>query len=124
MIIGDSRSQGIAEALAVLTAIRLWKSKLAERPIALQVRSDSTTALAMLNKLASSSPSLNYLGAELALTLEDTLVECIEGTRTLMFINIYIYIYIVMYVFLNFVLIPSPFRISIPRGYAIGSGLR
>ena len=71
VVIGDSRRQNIAEALAALTAARLRRSKLAERPLAFQVRSDSTTALAMLSKLALSSSTLTYLRAEQALLLED-----------------------------------------------------
>ena len=51
-------------------AIRTWADKLSDYGLVLRVQSDSTTALALSQRLAHSSPSLNFLGAELALTLE------------------------------------------------------
>ena len=78
--LGSSASQGILEALAVLVAIRTWADKLSDYGLVLRVQSDSTTALALSQRLAHSSPSLNFLGAELALTLEklaiDRIVPC------------------------------------------------
>ncbi|CAJ1449366.1 unnamed protein product, partial [Effrenium voratum] len=68
--LGSSSSQGILEALAVLVAVRTWANKLSDFGLVLRVQSDSTTALALIQRLAHSSPSLNFLGAELALTLE------------------------------------------------------
>ena len=67
---GTSRSQGIVEALAVVMAVKTWESTLATLPVTLSVRSDSLVALAVADKLASSAPALNFLGAELALILE------------------------------------------------------
>ena len=67
---GASRSQGIVEALAVVMAVKTWESTLATLPLTLSVRSDSMVALAVADKLASSAPALNFLGAELALILE------------------------------------------------------
>ncbi|CAJ1436241.1 unnamed protein product [Effrenium voratum] len=78
--LGSSSSQGILEALAVLVAIRTWADKSSDYGLVLRVQSDSTTALALSQRLAHSSPSLNFLGAELALTLEklaiDRIVPC------------------------------------------------
>ena len=65
---GTSRSQGIV--LAVVMAVKTWESTLATLPVTLSVRSDSMVALAVADKLASSAPALNFLGAELALILE------------------------------------------------------
>ena len=59
---------------------RLWKSRLQERPLSLQLRGDSIAALVMADKLCSSSPALNNLGAELAILLETTLEENIIST--------------------------------------------
>ena len=61
-------SQGALEAWAVLLGVRFWKLRLRQLPIL--IKSDSTVALAMAAKLSSSSPVLNWIGAELALKLE------------------------------------------------------
>ena len=82
---GSSSCQAISEALAVLVSVHTWKSKLRDRPLTLQLRDDSSAALALSSKLASSSPALNFIGAELALLLEETLVESIAGSPN--FIN-------------------------------------
>lgn len=54
----------------MLTALRLWSRKLASHAAAFHVRGDSVVALSVAVKLASSSPMLNSIGAELALELE------------------------------------------------------
>ena len=65
---GESSSQGVLEALAILRAIKLWRTRLQGR--AVFVRSDSVVALAMTKRLSSSTPALNHLGGELAIALE------------------------------------------------------
>ena len=73
--VGDSRGQQYWEALNVLVATRLWGRLFAAQQVTLRVRADSLTALRLLVRLASSSPLLNGLGAELALTLETWGIE-------------------------------------------------
>lgn len=73
-----SSSQGIAETFAVLLALKHWTKDLATCAV-LQVQSDSLVALATSARLSSSTPTLNFLGAEIALTCEDI---GIEGLRT------------------------------------------
>lgn len=64
----EAASQGALEAWAVLLAVRFWKTRLAQNAVLL--KSDSTVALAMAAKLSSPSPTINWIGAELALRLE------------------------------------------------------
>ena len=61
-------SQSTMEALAVLRGLQRWATRL--NPGTVVIRSDSSVALAMAKKLASPTMSLNYLAAEIALTLE------------------------------------------------------
>lgn len=61
-------SQSAMEGWAILLAVRFWKRRLKYMP--LLIRSDSTAALAMTSRLSSPSPTLNWIGAELALKLE------------------------------------------------------
>ena len=75
---GSSSSQGTLEALAVLVALRLWGSRFHGHRVRLVVQSDSIVTLALSQKLSSSTPSLNFLGAELALALEQTGVERLD----------------------------------------------
>ena len=65
---GQASSQGPLEALALLRAVNTWKSKLQDKPFFF--RSDSVVALGMAKKLASSTPTLNFIAAELAIKLE------------------------------------------------------
>ena len=58
---GESGSQGPLEALALVLAVQEWRHKL--RGSVVLIRSDSVVALAMVKKLAASSPALNFLGA-------------------------------------------------------------
>ena len=81
LTIGECTAQGIAETLAVLVAVRTWGAVFAGRPVRLGLRSDSTTALATARRLASSSPALNFLGAELALDLECLGAADLVGTH-------------------------------------------
>ena len=73
--IGSCRSQSTLEALAVLVAVRLWSEKLGGQNVRITLRADNMAALALSNKLSSSSPTLNFLGAELSLQLEIMEVE-------------------------------------------------
>ena len=72
---GESSSQGIVEALALLVALKIWKSKIPAGLMEIRVQSDSVITLALAEKLAASSPGLNFLGAELGITLETLQVE-------------------------------------------------
>eukprot|EP00435_Cladocopium_sp_Y103_P032890 s2894_g8.t1 len=66
---GSSSSQSIMEAFAILRALKRWQARLRGQQI--MIRSDSAVALAMLRKLASPGVSMNFLGAEISLLLED-----------------------------------------------------
>lgn len=61
-------SQSAMEALAILRALQKWGHR--TRPGKVVIRSDSSVALAMMRKLASPTLALNYIAAEIALTLE------------------------------------------------------
>jgi hypothetical protein len=61
---GESSSQGVLEALAILRAVRLWRTRLQHRAIFIR-------SVAMTRQLSSSSPPLNHLGGELAIRLEE-----------------------------------------------------
>lgn len=65
---GEAASQAVLEALAVVRAIQKWGSKI--RGDRVVIRSDSTVALAVAQKLSSPHESLNFLAAELAIQLE------------------------------------------------------
>ena len=77
---GSSSSQAVVEVLAILFGIHHFKEKIRGATVALTVQADSITALAVTQKLGakSSSPGLNFLGAELALSLESLGVEEIK----------------------------------------------
>ena len=64
----DPSGQAVLEAWTVLLAIRYWVFKLRDQKILL--KADSTVALAVSKKLSSSTPTLNWVGAELGLVLE------------------------------------------------------
>ena len=64
----DPSGQAALEAWMVLLAVRYWAFKLREQKVLL--KADSTVALAVSKKLASSSATLNWVGAELSLALE------------------------------------------------------
>lgn len=68
-------SQAALKALAILVALRRGVEQLKGMSVVVTVQSDSITALALVQKLAakSSSPGLNFLGAELGICLEDHL---------------------------------------------------
>lgn len=79
--LGESASQGIVEALAILVAIRHWAQELATCSVTLHVQSDSLVALALTQRMASASPSLNFLGAELAIACETAGIENLKATH-------------------------------------------
>jgi hypothetical protein len=79
--LGESASQGIVEALAILVAIRHWARELATCSVTLHVQSDSLVALALTQRMASSSPALNFLGAELAIACEAAGIENLKATH-------------------------------------------
>ena len=58
----------MSEAWTVLLAIRYWVFKLRDQKVLL--KADPPVALAVLKKLSSSTPTLNWVGAELGLALE------------------------------------------------------
>lgn len=60
--LGESASQGIVGALAVLVAIKHWAKELATCNVTLHVQSDRLVALALTQRLAVSTPALNFLG--------------------------------------------------------------
>ena len=68
--VGDCAAQSIVEALAVFVGIRVWGHLMKGRRLHLQTRTDNAAALALQGKLASSTPALIFLGAELAIELE------------------------------------------------------
>ncbi|CAE7468205.1 unnamed protein product [Symbiodinium sp. CCMP2592] len=67
---GSHKSQAFLEALAVLLALREWGTLFAGIDVGLAIRSDSTVALSVVDKEASSSPALNSIAAEISLLLE------------------------------------------------------
>lgn len=79
--LGESASQGTVEALAVLVAIRHWKNELATCSVTLHVQSDSLVALALTQRMASSTPALNFIGAELAIACEAAGIEGLKATH-------------------------------------------
>ena len=76
--VGEASAQGVVETLAAVQAVKLWGSLVEGEAATLEVRSDSVVALAVLGKLANATPSLNFLGAELALALE---THSIQGLK-------------------------------------------
>ena len=65
---GEASSQAVMEAYAILRAIDKWGHDWAGRGV--MIRSDSTVALAMMQKLGSSHATLNFLAAEISMRLE------------------------------------------------------
>ena len=69
---GDHRDQALAETMAVLIGIRLWRAVWALRPCRVQVKSDSTAAIGAIRKLRSKAPGINAVVRELSLTIATT----------------------------------------------------
>ena len=64
---GESDSQSALEAYALLRAMQKWSTKLKRRGFF--IKSDSMVALAVTRKLASSTPALNFIAAEMSILL-------------------------------------------------------
>ena len=79
--LGESASQGILEALAVLVAIKHWSRELATCNVTLHIQSDSLVSLALTQRMASSTPGLNFIGAELAIACEAAGIEGLKATH-------------------------------------------
>ncbi|CAK0898756.1 unnamed protein product [Prorocentrum cordatum] len=84
--IGECTSQAVAELLAVVVAVKAWGRYFKTSTTLLELRSDSTAALGVANKLASPNKVLNFLAAELALFLEthclpDLVAQHVAGSR-------------------------------------------
>ena len=75
--LGESSSQAILEAWAILVACRIWSGKLRGR--AMIIKSDSVVALATSRKFSAGSPTLNWIGAELALWAEQMGIQRMVG---------------------------------------------
>ena len=60
----------MVETLAILVALKHWGKLLTTVSVAVNVQSDSVTALAMTQRFSNSSPGLNFLGAELEVVCE------------------------------------------------------
>ncbi|CAK0852125.1 unnamed protein product, partial [Prorocentrum cordatum] len=67
---GCSSAQQALEALALLVALKLWGRFLRASSATVDMRGGNSAALAPARKLSSSSPVMNFVGAELALELE------------------------------------------------------
>lgn len=62
---GASSSQGVLEALCLLVALKHWRKRFTGHTVTLDAQSDSMVALALSQRLAASTPTLNWLGAEI-----------------------------------------------------------
>ena len=68
--IGSHRGQGLLEALVLLVVLRCWAPQFRGRSLSIPLRQDNCAAMALAGKLASCSPDMNWLGAEIALECE------------------------------------------------------
>ena len=68
-------AQQVAEALAVLFGLCAWLSAWEDKAPRLEVRSDSVTALSMMARMQTSSPSVGVVAREVALTLSRACVR-------------------------------------------------
>ena len=75
---GQSSSQAVVEALALLVALRHWEKQLHGKTVALEFVSDSIAALTLSQKLSGKGHALNYVGAELAVVLEQLAIDDIK----------------------------------------------
>ena len=69
------KSQAYLEALAIFLALKEWGPLIRSIKVGVAIRSDSTVALSLLEKAASSTPALNLLSSEMALKLEHLQVD-------------------------------------------------
>lgn len=77
----ESGSQGIVETLAVLVAIKTWTKELTACQVELKVQSDSMVALAVTQRLANATSTLNFLGAEIAVQCEVAGIENLKASH-------------------------------------------
>eukprot|EP00434_Breviolum_minutum_P035944 symbB.v1.2.031832.t1/scaffold3739.1/size51156/3 len=79
--LGIESSQAFLEALAILVGLRHFASYLRAQRVKFTVQADSVAALALTQKLAAgaSSPAMNFIGAELGITLEELEVQEISA---------------------------------------------
>ena len=66
-VAGSADGQQVWESLAALTALRLWKSRWADKAVRLRLKGDSVTMLSLVINMRPSSPGLAIIGQELAL---------------------------------------------------------
>ena len=76
------------ELLAVLVALKTWASQLKGQRTGFLLQMDSKAALGAALKLASPTPSVNVIAAEVALALEILNVEALQGEHYRGTINI------------------------------------
>ena len=69
---GSSDCQQVAEALAILFALRLWFPTWADISVVLEVKSDSVTALTLVASMKATSRSMSAVAREVALTLAES----------------------------------------------------
>ena len=79
--LGTSASQAIAEALALLVALRHWQKELRGRSLHLEFVSDNVAALTLAQKQAGKGAGLNFLGGELSITLERLGIDQLTTTH-------------------------------------------
>ena len=70
---GASSSQGVLEALCLLVALKHWKKRFVGHVLTLE--------LALSQRLAASTPTLNWLGAEMSIGLEEAGVEIFRSVH-------------------------------------------
>lgn len=66
----------------MLVATKHWAKELATCNVTLHVQSDSLAALALTQRLAISTPALNFLGAEMSIACETAGIEDLKATRS------------------------------------------
>ena len=79
--LGQSSSQAIVEALALLVALRHWKKELFGKSITLEFVSDNIAALTLAHKQSGKGAGLNFLGGELSVTMETLAIDRILTTH-------------------------------------------
>ena len=78
---GSSSSQAIVEALALLVALKHWKTLLKEKAITMEFVSDNIAALTLAQRHAGKGSGLNFLGGELSVTLEELAIDQVLTTH-------------------------------------------
>ena len=71
----DSKCQQAFEALALLVALRHWRSFWTDRRCTIHVASDNMAALSMVCRMQPHSPSLGVVARELALDISDSVYQ-------------------------------------------------